>query len=142
MDPGQGKNYDEIAVGDELPRWELKIGEDVYSGYNKLVGEINPLHFDRKFARKLGFRDIVVAGVYTYSFIPKMVEEHVGDNGRIRKISIKYHAPVYINETIVQEASVIRKKEDEAGKSIEIEVNVSDTTGKKLTGAVVSVVFA
>ncbi len=141
MSAGAGKNYDEIKVGEELPQLKLKMDEETYFRYNKLVGEINPLHFDKDFAQRLGFEDIVVAGVYTFSFIPKMVEEYIGDNGRVSNIDIKYHKPVYINETIVQKAAVIKKEEGDAGKSARIEVKVSDSKGKVLTEAVLSVMF-
>lgn len=133
-------DFEKVREGDLLAERRIRMDRGTYFAYNKLVTEINPLHFDADYSRRLGFRDIVVAGVYTFSFIPKMVEDWAGEAGRISGIEIKYIAPVYIDETIVQKGRVTGKTV-EGAKRLECEVVVEDSAGATLTEAVVTVEF-
>ncbi len=130
-------NFDDIEAGDVLPELRVAIVRDTYFDYNRLIKNMNPLHADPEYARRLGYRDIVVAGVYTFSFIPKMVEDWIGGAGRVAGVKIKYLSPVYIGETIVQTARVAQKSS--SPPSLQIEVTVSDLPGNTLTTAAVAV---
>jgi len=133
--------FEDIQEGDRLPEARLRMDRETYLAYNRLVQEINPLHFDQAYARRLGFREIVVAGVYTFSFIPKMVEDWVGDSGAVGRIDIQYRNPIYLGNTIVQKAHVRKKSADPDKKWMECEVAVEDEEGNPLTRAVVTVEF-
>jgi acyl dehydratase len=138
----KGLGFEEIQEGDRLPEYRVQIDRETYFAYNKLINEINPLHFDKDYANKLGFRDIVVAGVYTFSFIPKMIEDWIGESGKICGIDIKYQNPIYIKETIIQDAHVKEKVKEDHKKYIKCEVSVHDMEGKELSSAVVIVDFS
>lgn len=133
--------FEDIREGDRLPELRRPMDRETYLAYNRLVKEINPLHFDLAYARRLGFREIVVAGVYTFSFIPKMVEDWMGDAGCIRRIEIHYRNPIYLGNTIVQQARVRKKRAEGDKQWIECEVEVADEQGHPLTGATVTVEF-
>lgn len=133
--------FDEIKEGDKLPPTEIRMERDKYLAYNDLVKNINPIHADKGFANRLGYKDIVVAGVYTFSFIPKMIEDWAGGSGKVRDVRIKFHNPVYIEETIIQSAEVGKKVSEEGKKYIECEVSVEDGQGTRLTSATVTVDF-
>ncbi len=134
--------FEEIKEGDRLPTERIGMDREEYFSYNRLVKEINPLHFTKKYAEKLGFKDIVVAGVYTFSFIPRMIESWAGEAGRISGIDIRYENPVYIEETIVQKAHVKRKVAQEGEKYVLCEVSVEDGEGNLLSVAEVTVDFS
>ncbi len=59
---------------------------------------MNPLHSDTKYARAIGFEDIVVAGVYTFAFIPRMIEDWSAGKLRVISMEISYSKPAYINK--------------------------------------------
>ncbi len=133
-----GINFDQIQEGMSLPELQVRMDRDLYFAYNKLVGNINPLHSDEAYARKLGFEDIVVAGVYTFSFITRMIEEWIGNAGRISSVTVKYQAPIYIDRTIINRAIVKKKSMEQGTGHIECEVSVTDPDGKLLTSALVN----
>ena len=133
--------FEEIKDGDRLPELRVRMDREKYFAYNDLVKNINPLHSDEAYAKRLGFRDIVVAGVYTYSFITRMIEDWVGESGEISQVEIGYKSPIYIDETIIHEAQVIKKCEDVRRRYAECEVLVRDREGNKLTEALVRVDF-
>ncbi len=142
MGESGGLDFERVREGDVLPELRVSMDRETYFEYNRLVNELNPLHFDAGYARGLGFRDIVVAGVYTFSFIPRMIEEWAGERGRIREIKIKYESPVYIEETIIHKARVKTKTGQAGSGSIGCEVSVEDAGGRLLTSAMVVVEFS
>ena len=117
------------------------MDREKYLAYNRLVNNINPLHSDQGYARKLGFEDIVVAGVFTFSFIPQMIEEWAGGSSIIRCVEIKYLSPVYIEAAIVHKALVRSKFVKDGIRRLELEVWVEDSQGNRLTEARVTVEF-
>jgi len=137
-----GVVFDHVQEGDTLPECRITMHGERYFAYNKLVNEINPLHFDREYAGKLGYRDIVVAGVYTFSFIPKMIENWVGESGRIRSIDIRFQSPVYIEDTIIHTAYVKEKYSGDDARYIKCQVSAHNTEGHCVTSALVSVSFS
>ncbi|MBD3229398.1 MAG: hypothetical protein GF329_14530 [Candidatus Lokiarchaeota archaeon] len=95
-----------LEVGDTLPINRVKIDSKIYKKYNRLINEINPLHFNKKYAQKLGFEDIVVAGNFNYTFIPKWIIDWTGIVDSIKEIKITFEKPVYINEEIIHSGRI------------------------------------
>jgi len=115
------------------------MDRNTYFRYNALVGEINPLHFDEDYARKIGFKDIVVAGVYTFSFIPKMVTDRTGQPGKIRSIELRYENPVYIGEEVVYRGRPVGEYVSEGVKFVEYGIEAENVGGTRLISATVTV---
>ncbi len=141
MSHGEVLGFEEIKEGDELPVYHVKMDRENYMEYNRLVNEINPIHFDVEHARKLGFRDIVVAGVFTFSFVPKMIEEWLGKQGSIEAVEITYHNPVYIEDVVAHKAYVRKKSVKDNKPCVELAVSVEDSEGNVLTSAAVTAGF-
>jgi acyl dehydratase len=123
--------FSKISVGDKLPELSVTLDQDSYFDYNRHINNVNPLHSDTKYARAIGFEDIVVAGVYTFSFIPRMIEDWSAGKLRVISMEISYSKPAYINRTIVHKAEVSDKSDNE----IMIEVRVENEDKLLLTSA-------
>jgi len=134
-----GPDFNGIEEGHELPVLLARMDRKTYFEYNRLTNELNPLHFDKDYAGNLGFRDIVVAGVYTYSFICRQVEEWLGDSGRIMRVETVYHSPVYIEEHVTHRARVEVKNVGD--RTAEIQTAATDREGALLASARISVLF-
>jgi acyl dehydratase len=132
--------FQDVQEGDFAPELRVVMERERYFAYNALVKNINPLHSDRAYARTLGFDDVVVAGVYTYSFMTRVVEDWVGGDGRISSVEISYQHPVLIGESVIYTARVARKEERDRG--LELEVQAKNTAGAICTRAAVRVVFS
>ena len=94
----------------------------MYKRYNRFVKEINPLHFNKKYATSIGFRDIVVAGVFTYSFFVRPILEWLNDISAVKQVKIRYHNPIYIEDEITQGATIVKKYVKEGAKLVECEM--------------------
>ena len=125
--------FEDIHEGDEIPTLRVKMDKETYLNYSKMVNEINPLHFDEDYAKSLGFRTIVVAGVYTYSFLPKMLTDWLKNPECVKNIEIRYISPIYIEDEMVNKGVVKRKYLQNGEKIVECEVWVENQEGKKVT---------
>nr|MDO8080495.1 MaoC/PaaZ C-terminal domain-containing protein [Candidatus Freyarchaeota archaeon] len=125
--------FENIHKGDEVPPLRVRMDKKTYLNYSKLINEINPLHFDENYAKSLGFRTIVVAGVYTYSFLPKMFTDWLKDPCCVKSLEIRYKSPIYVEDEIVNRGVVKQKYRKKGEKTVECEVWVENQEGKKVT---------
>lgn len=132
-------NFENIKNEDRILSYKVKMDRKTYFEYNKLVSEINPLHFDKKYAQQLGFKNIVVAGVYTFSFIPKMITEWIGEPDNIQSIEIKYNKPIYIEDIITYYGTVKRKYVKDNKIFIDCEITVENVEGTKSISAMATI---
>ncbi|MHA1276388.1 MAG: MaoC family dehydratase [Candidatus Helarchaeota archaeon] len=125
--------FSNIQVGDEIPSYIIKISRQMYKQYNRLVHEINPLHFNKTYATSLGYKDIVVAGVFTYSFFVRPLLNWVDDILAIKKVQIRYHRPVYIEDEITQGAIITKKYVKDGLKYVECDLWVKNQNNELIT---------
>jgi len=128
MKKGKDK-FGVLTVGQELPVFKVKMDGQTYRKYNRLIKEINPIHFNKKYALKLGYDGIVVAGNFLFTYIPKWVIDWVGDATAIKKIDVKFDSPVYIDDILVHKGKII--KVDEVKRLIECQYEVEKTNGER-----------
>lgn len=121
-----------IKVGDQIPEYSVFIDEKMYKKYNRLVGEINPLHFNKNYAKKLGFEDIVVAGNFTFGYIPKWIIDWTGDIACIDQISVYFEKPVFINDQIKHKGKVTKIDVKNDKKFIDCSFTVEKTVGNEI----------
>ena len=131
-------NYESINEGDNIPAFSVKMDRTTYFKYNELVNEFNPLHFNDKYAKSLGFKDIVVAGVYTFSFAPRLIADWLGEPGRIKSIEVKYIKPAYIEDEVTYKGVVKNKRLEDNRKIVECEVYSENSEGTRLLEAKVA----
>ena len=133
--------FNEVRVGTEIPPFSIKMDQPMYKKYNKSVTEINPLHLSEKFARKLGYKKIVVAGVFTYSFFLRPILNWVKDRGYIKQVKIQFKEPIYIEDEIIHHAKVTEKYRKDGINYIEFEVWVENQEHKKVTTGSITLIF-
>jgi len=101
--------FKSIKIGFEIPSFTYKMDSTQYKKYNKLVSEINPIHFDEKFAQNLGYKTIVVAGVFTCGFLLRPLLNWIKNPTAIKKFQIRFIDPIYIDEIITHRAKITKK---------------------------------
>jgi acyl dehydratase len=71
----------------------------------RLSGDYNPLHADPAVARSVGFEMPILHGLCTFGVVCRALLEAVcgNDPSRLRKMQVRFSAPVFPGETIVTE---------------------------------------
>ena len=75
--------------------------------FAQLSGDISPLHMSDAFAQERGYRCRVVHGALLTGYISQLIGVHFpGENCLLQSLSIKFHAPCCVGDTVQIKASV------------------------------------
>ncbi len=138
---GAGIDFDRIREEAEIPALAIDFSEQRNRDYCELVNEINPLHFDRAYAHALGYRDIVVAGIFTASLFPKLITDWLGRKAAIDRMEVKFEIPAYLNERVTYRGRVKRKEVAGGVKRLACDVWSQNPAGEKLASATIHLRF-
>jgi 3-hydroxybutyryl-CoA dehydratase len=127
--------FDEIREQAEIPSLQIDFSPARNKDYCELVGEINPLHFDREYARALGYKEIVVAGIFTASMFPKLITDWLGGQAVIEKMDVKFGVPAYLHDTVTYRGRVGKKAIEAGSKRLECEVWSENASSEQLASA-------
>ena len=115
-------SFDEIEVG-LVEQFEEKITKDMLSSFEKITGDINPLHTDVDYAKLNGFPDLVVYGMLSASFFSKLAGVYIpGKKSLIHNVNINFHKPVFIGDRLTVSGEV--KEKDDRFNLIKLKLKV------------------
>lgn len=137
----KSKNPINIEIGQEIPQFKVKIEKKVYGKYNRLIHEINPLHLNLNYAKKLGFDNIVIAGNFLFSFITKWIIDWVDDIKLIKSITMTFEKPVYIDEEIVYKGKIVEIQNVGNKKIIICKYLVEKLNGETVMNGIINLIF-
>ena len=82
------------------------------NAFRELTGDTNLLHQDREYARANGYKDTVVFGMLTTSFISTLCGVWLpGENSLIYDMNASYIKPVYIGDELLVSGTVMEKSD-------------------------------
>jgi acyl dehydratase len=100
-----------LSVGQRATR-SLKLEMEHVQKFAEITGDYNPLHFDREFAAKTKFKELVVQGGLTTGLMHALVAMDMPGPGTVfLSQNWKFVAPVFIGDTITAEAVVLKVHE-------------------------------
>ena len=101
------KCIEDFSVGMESTTEKTVTIEDIKK-FAEVSGDFNPVHLDEEFAKKTIFKGRIAHGFLTASFISTIIASELPGPGSIYlKQSLKFLAPVYINEKILVKVRII-----------------------------------
>lgn len=128
MEPG--KSIQELRIGDAVYMTKKIVDEDIRL-FAKVSGDENPIHLDEAYAATTRFKHRIAHGHYVASMFSTLLGTQLPGQGSIYlSQSIKYMAPVYLNDEIKAEVKVIEINEERNRVTLE-------TTAYNQEGAVV-----
>ena len=101
------KFMEDFTVGMESTTEKTVTIEDI-KRFAEVSGDFNPVHLDEEFAKKTIFKGRIAHGFLTASFISTIIATELPGPGSIYlKQSLKFLAPVYIDEKILVKVRII-----------------------------------
>lgn len=101
----------------------MTLTADHVKRFAELSGDYNPLHFDETFASKTKFRRLVVQGGLTTGLLHALVAMDMPGPGTVfLSQNWKFTAPVFIDDSITAEATVINVHETKPVTQLAIKV--------------------
>jgi len=104
------------------------------SSFLKDSGDDNPLHLDGSFARKQGFKDVVVYGLLSSSFYSTLVGVYLpGRYALLQGIQIDFVRPIYVDQSLKVYGEI--QHLSEAVRRVEIAARIETSNGEVLSKA-------
>ncbi len=98
----------DIKVG-QVIRFEFdQINRELLRRYAKASGDTNPIHTTDAVAERAGLKGVIAHGLFSFGFLTKMLDEFVGEEGKIIEIGIKMTAMVRCGDNLITEAEVTK----------------------------------
>lgn len=120
----------EMVVGQKAIR-SITLTADHVKTFAELTGDYNPLHFDKEFAGRTRFKELVVQGGLTTGLLNALVAMDMPGPGTVfMSQDYKYPAPVYIGDTITAEAEVL--KIHRSKPIVQLKIVITRQTGEKV----------
>ena len=108
------------------PNSKILLDQTVINTWLKRTGDTNPIHRDKDYAVRLGFKDIVVPGALIESIFTRMAERCKTHDQMISKVEISHKKVTYINEYLAFNAKIKR----DATKGYLIEAEAQNEAGE------------
>lgn len=103
--------YEEIELGLE-ESFSVCVTEDQVEQFRNITADTNPLHRDCEYAHANGYKDTVVFGMLTTSFVSTLCGVWLpGENSLIYDMSTSYIEPVYIGDELTVVGKVVEKSD-------------------------------
>ena len=95
------KFYASLETDKKTAKITRKIIEDDIIKFGELSGDLNPIHFDDKTAKKQNLKSAVVHGAFLNCFVSAVIGTQLpGPGCVVAKQELNYTAPCYVGEEI------------------------------------------
>jgi acyl dehydratase len=130
----------DTTVGDTIGPVTVAIARETLVAYANASGDQNPIHQDETFARSVGLPDVIAHGMFTLGAAGSVVEDWVGDGGRVVELGTRFTKPVVVPQSGGQlEVSGVVKSLDEQTHRATVELTAT-SEGAKVLGRCLAVV--
>ena len=133
----QAQRSNEIAVGDELPPFDLPVTAAVIVAGAIASRDFMPAHHDRDFALAQGAPDIFMNILTTNGYVSRFVTGWAGPGAMLRNISIRLGAPAVPGQVLRFTGQVVRSSHEQDEHLVELAIRAANELGDHVTGTVV-----
>ena len=127
----------EIAIGDELPPFDLPVTSTVIVAGAIASRDFMPAHHDREFAMAQGAPNMFMNILTTNGYVSRFVTDWAGPEAMIRSIKIRLGAPAVPGQPLRFSGQVAQTSHEGDEFVIEVAVRAANELGDHATGTVV-----
>jgi acyl dehydratase len=125
-----------IAVGDELPAFDLLVTTTVIVAGAIASRDFMPAHHDPEFARTQGAPDMFMNILTTNGYVARFVTDWAGPEAMLRSIKIRLGVPAVPGQPLRFSGRVVGVREEGDERAIDVEVRAANDLGDHATGTV------
>jgi len=98
----------DIKVGQVLRSEFDQITRELLQKYAKASGDTNPIHTNDAIAERAGLKGVIAHGLFSSCFIIKMLDDFVGEGGKVIELAIEMRGMVRCGDTLITEGTVTK----------------------------------
>jgi acyl dehydratase len=125
-----------IAVGDELPSFELNLTSTLIVAGAIASRDFMPAHHDPAFAKAQGAPDVFMNILTTNGYVARFVTDWAGPEAMLMRIEIRLGAPAIPGKPLRFSGRVAAKREAGDEWVLEVAVRAANDLGEHATGTV------
>ena len=125
-------HYDDVNVGDELPKLDIPLTRTLIVATAIASRDYQDVHHDPGLAQERGSKDIFMNILTSNGFVGRYITDWAGPDALLKSVNIRLGAPNYPGDTMVMTGQVT-KKEDGV---IEVGLKGSNSLGDHVIGTV------
>jgi len=129
-------NPTKIAVGDELPPFELNVTSTVIVAGAIASRDFMPAHHDPVFAKAQGAPDVFMNILTTNGYVARYVTDWAGPEAMLTSLKIRLGAPAVPGKPLRFSGRVAAKSEAGGACVLELAVRAANDLGDHATGTV------
>lgn len=100
------------------------------------------IHYDRDYARAEGYRDLVVPGPFQSARLAQMLSDFaIARGGRLEKMSLRHHAPLFCNEKVEFRADNDEVKSTASTTTMALAITVAKADGTIASSGTATLAF-
>ena len=136
MTAARARRSTEIAVGDELPGFELTVTSTVIVAGAIASRDFMPAHHDPAFAKAQGAPDVFMNILTTNGYVARFVTDWAGPEAMLKSIKIRLGAPAIPGMPLRFSGRVAAKTEAGDECVLELAVRAANDLGDHAAGTV------
>jgi acyl dehydratase len=125
--------YDDVNVGDELPRLVIPLTRTLIVATAIASRDYQDVHHDPGLAQARGSKDIFMNILTTNGFVGRFITDWTGPDALLKSVKIRLGAPNYPGDTMSMTGQVTKKEDGQ----IEVSLKGSNSLGDHVVGTVV-----
>ena len=130
------KRFSEIAVGDEMPPFDLPLTATVIVAGAIASRDFMPVHHDRDYAVAQHAPDIFMNILTTNGYVARFISDWAGPEAMLRNISIRLGAPAVPNKVLRFTGQVTGTNPEGDEGVVEVAIRAVNDFGDHATGTV------
>ncbi len=127
----------EIAVGDEMPPFDLQVTSTVIVAGAIASRDFMPAHHDSEFAKVQGAPDMFMNILTTNGYVSRFVTDWAGPEAMVRSIAIRLGGPAIPGQPLRFSGQVAQMSHEGDECVIELAIRAANDLGDHATGTVV-----
>ena len=133
----QSLKSSEIAVGDELPPFDLPVTSTVIVAGAIASRDFMPAHHDPDYARSQGAPDMFMNILTSNGYVARFVTDWAGPEAMLRKIAIRLGAPAVPGQPLRFSGQVTQVEDEGDERVVEVAIRAANELGDHATGSVI-----
>ena len=122
--------YEDIEIGQDIPH-QIKetLTARSFVKWAAAVRDFYEIHYEKDFALSAGLPAVIAHGPYKLALLERMLQEWMGDLGRLHKISCTHKASNFPGETLIGKGRIAKKYVKDGRNTVECDIWMENQNG-------------